>query len=420
MKFYLLFVEGLSSAIGSLRANKLRTALTMLGVAIGIFAITIIFTMVNSLNYTITKNLEHLGNTVMWVHHFPWTNEGLTDWHKYFDRPKVSYEDYQKLKRNLKNADLVVFELRFKNKVLKYKNRAVTGVGIRATTPGFIELNNFEIGDGRPFSEIEANSGRPVVILGHNVAKTLFGDIPAVGRYIRLEGKKLRVVGVMKKRGSPIAGDSMDDFAFMPYSFATRIFDTKNKRLDKVIGVRALNDELVPRVESEIIGLVRASRGLRPQVENDFSINKPEMIMSMVGTLTNYLQLGGFIISIFSIVVGGFGIGNIMFTTVKERTFEIGLRKAVGAPRGFILFQFMAEAILLCLAGGIIGLALQFGAVAVIDQFITAAQIDFQVVISGGSIVFGVIISLLIGLSSGIFPSLIAARMDPVESMRAS
>lgn len=419
MKWLRLVWEGFMVALRSLRGHRLRTLLTMLGVAIGIFAITIIFTLVNSLNYSITRNLSKLGNTVIYVHHFPWTAEGF-DWRKYARRPRVSYDDFRRLKKNLDEADAVSYEVRVAGELLKYKGKAAKNVRVRAITEDFVAINALEFGSGRPFTASEVGAGRPVAIIGQNVQKALFSGRSALDKMLRLRGKKLMVVGVLDKMGAASFGDTFDDMIIIPYPLARRLYNlSENSRsIDKMVTVRAASPELLDNVEAQTVGLMRASRGLRPKTENNFAINRPEMLINLFGTALGYLSMGGIFISIFSVIVGGFGIGNIMYTTVKERTFEIGLQKSLGATRSFILFQFLMEAILLCLIGGTIGLMLNFGVATVIQTVLNQLEIEFTIVVSAGSLIVGILLSVFIGLISGLVPSLIAARMDPVEAMR--
>lgn len=415
-RIYLLF-EGIRVAFQSLVAHRLRTLLTTLGVAIGIFAITIIFTLVNSLNYTINRNLSELGNTMLFVLHIPWTNEAM-NWQKYYKRPKVSYNEFTRLEKNLKHVDGVAYNVEIRSQAVKYKQKSLNQLSIHAVTDDYIQLNNYPIDKGRPFTEIEVDAGRPVCVIGANVEKELFEGGTALDKYVRIKGKKVKVVGIIEKSGAGVFGQGPDDQVLVPYGFGARVFRMDGPRLEKIIQVKVSSPQWMDTVEDQIIGLIRSERGLRPTVENDFEINRPEMLMNLFSDATGYLRIGGIVISLFSIIVGGFGIGNIMFSTVKERTFEIGLQKALGARKGFILFQFLMESVMLCLMGGIIGLALNFGLTALMQVVINSMEVDFVMVVTWESVVTGVALSVMIGLVSGYIPSNIAAKMDPVESMR--
>jgi putative ABC transport system permease protein len=419
MKQFLLMMEGMRIGMGSLIANKLRTMLTMLGVSIGIFAITIIFTLVNSLTYSLNKNLSELGNTVLFVHHFPWTNDAMSNWQKYVLRPMASYNEFLKLKNELNHVDGVAYEARIGWQTVKYRKREVTPVAVRSITYDYFLINSMELAAGRPFNEVEVDGGRAVCVIGSNVASQLFPDSNPLDKEVEIKGKPVKVVGVSAKAGTNVFGSSPDDIVFVPYSFGQRLFDMRSERVDKMIEVKVSSSAWIDRVEDEIIGLMRASRGLRPKADNNFAINKPAMLMNLFASATDYLAFGGVIISIFSILVGGFGIGNIMFSTVKERTFEIGVQKALGATRRFILFQFMFESVMLCFMGGLLGLLLNYGVTLLLQWAIVQSGAGFTVVTSWGSLGLGVAISVAIGLFSGIVPATIASKMDPVESMRS-
>lgn len=419
MKTLALVLEGMRIGLRSLRANRLRSLLTMLGVSIGIFAITIIFTLVNSLTFSLNKNLSELGNTVLFVHHFPWTNDAMSNWQQYVQRPMATYNEFLRLKNNLEHVDGVAYEARIGWQTIKNGKLEVNPVAIRSITYDYFLINSMEIAQGRPFNEVEVDGGRAVCVIGSNVAEQLFPYGSALDKEVEIKGKPVRVVGVTAKAGTSVFGSSPDDIVFVPYSFGLRLFDMRSKRMDKMIAVKVSNSKWLDRVEDDIIGLMRSARGLRPRADNNFEINRPEMLMNLFASATDYLRIGGIFISIFSIIVGGFGIGNIMFSTVKERTFEIGVQKALGATRRFILFQFLFESVMLCLLGGLLGLLINYGVTLLLQFAIEQVGAGFTVVTSWTSLAFGVIISVAIGLISGIIPASIASRMDPVESMRA-
>lgn len=395
----------------------MRTVLTMVGIAFGIFAITGIFTFVNSMEHSIVKNLDQLGNTVLFVHKYPW-KPTKKRW-KLRNRPRISYSDYKKLKDDLGGVEGIAYEVNLGNEIAKSGGRSISGVTVKAMTEGYWEIFGMQIQEGRYFSPVEADAGRPSCILGINVAKGLFGDGPYVGRTLRVNGKKLKVVGVKETEGQSFFGQSSDDVIFIPYKYGIRAFKLTSRRYDSLITIRAKDHDEVEEIEQQIIGLLRVHRGLKPNSDANFSINKQEMLMNQVGDVFESLHIGGIIISIFSIIVGGFGIGNIMYASVKERTFEIGLQKSLGATRSFILFQFLFEAVLLCIAGGLLGLGvLALGGWGA-GKLLESMEVGLDIVITAGSIIGGLVISLVIGLVSGFLPSLFASALDPVEAMRA-
>ncbi|HMX63089.1 MAG TPA: ABC transporter permease, partial [Candidatus Sumerlaeota bacterium] len=303
----------------------------MLGVSIGIFAITIIFTLVNSLTFSLNKNLSELGNSVLFVHHFPWTNDAMSNWQQYVQRPMATYNEFLRLKNNLEHVDGVAYEARIGWQTIKHGGLEVNPVAVRSITYDYFLINSMEIAQGRPFNEVEVDGGRAVCVIGSNVAEQLFPYGSALDKEVEIKGRSVRVVGVTARAGTTVFGSSPDDIVFVPYSYGRRLFDMKSKRMDKMIEVKVSDSKWLDRVEDDIIGLMRSARGLRPRAENNFEINRPEMLMNLFASATDYLRIGGIFISIFSIIVGGFGIGNIMFSTVKERTFEIGVQKALGA-----------------------------------------------------------------------------------------
>ncbi|MCB0838181.1 MAG: ABC transporter permease [Bacteroidetes bacterium] len=412
--------EGLKIAIDAIAANRLRSFLTMLGVAVGIFAIVSILTMVNSMQTSITKNISALGNTTIFVHHFPW-DEGRQDWFKFFNRPMVNYKDFQKLKQNLNGVEGVMFSVTMRNQTIKAEGLSVSGVEVNGVTEDVAKVSEIDFMAGRFFSEVEHHLGSSVCMIGYNIAESLFGSPEkAVGNYIRIRGKRILVIGVGKKQGANMmfGAASEDDKIYIPYRVFAKLYSLTSRSSEKIIMIKASSHENLPFVENEIEGIMRASRGLRPQVENNFAINKQEALMNQFDKFFGYLEKGGWAISIFSILIGGFSIGNIMYISVKERTKEIGIQKALGATRSFILFQFISEAIMVCLMGGLIGLFLVFllglGVDAVLAQFSLPMSVSFAF----SDLMVGVGLSAFIGLVSGVIPAGIAASLDPVEAIR--
>lgn len=410
--------ESIILALRSIQSYKMRAFLTMLGITIGVYAITIVFTLVNSMQHSVSKNLSALGNTTLFVHNWPW-KDNSEDWFKYFSRPKINYAEFQNLKQHLQNVQGVAFEAKKNGVTLKTRNASAENISVRGITADYISVSSLNIGEGRSFTPIETEAGRSVCIIGSRLAYNLFGFGPYLGREIRVSGKAVKVVGVLARQGNNLFGGSYDDFFIMPYPLFARTYNVGIREVDKVVSVKAVNYAAVPQVESDLIGLMRIKRGLRPGAEDNFSINKQETIMKELDKLFYYLNFGGVIISTFSLLIGGFGIANIMFVSVKERTKEIGIQKALGATWGFIMLQFLIEAILLCLIGAVFGLVLLFIS-AGFAQFVSQKlEIGLEVVLSPFDIFISVLLSAVIGLVSGLIPSYIAAGLNPVDAIRS-
>lgn len=416
MNIFQFILEGFTMATNALRANKTRTLLTMLGVSTGIFAITIILTMVSSMKNSIAENLSALGNTTMYVHQWAWADEGK-DWRYYINRPQVSYKEYLKLKQNLDNTEGISYTVSSPGNTLRAEGQSVSGVNIQAITEDQGIIGGFNFIEGRYFSDAEFRNGGNVCIVGYNIADGLFKNTNIVGKYLRAGGKRLRIVGVLKKVGADIFGNT-DDELYIPYIIAPSMFNLSNRSVDKIIAVKAANTELAPAVESEIIGQMRASRGLKPHMENTFSINKLELIMKQVDSILGYLRTGGWLISFLSFLIGGFSIGLIMYISVRERTNQIGIQKALGATRAFILYQFLTESVLICILGGLLGLAFVYLVAFVVQLLIQQSGFPLTVKVYSNNVATAMILSIVIGLIAGFIPSMVAAIMDPVKAIR--
>lgn len=410
------FTEGVTFAAKAIYSNKSRSFLTMLGVAIGIFLATSVFSLVNSMEHSVTDNLSALGNTTVFVHKWPW-KDNSEDWFKYWGRPRVSYKDYQRLQENLESVEGVVLDATVSGRSVQYKTASANFVNIIGTTHDMPKVKQIEIKEGRHFTALEFRQGRYVCLLGYNVWQTLFEGKDAVGKEVRISGKRFIVAGVMSKRGISL-GPTEDNSVYIPYEAIVRIFNLNGRRINQVLTVKASSYEELPYVESEITGILRAARGLKPQAEDNFSINKQEMLMDMMGSVFGTMNLGGLIITIFSLVIGLFSIALIMYISVKERTKEIGIQKALGSSNGFILHQFLTESIIICVAGGALGLLLVFGLTSGLQYLIEQNDIPLQVTIGKFELILCSILSIGTGVLAGIIPASIASNLDPVIAIR--
>lgn len=419
-KNFHFFFEALKLSWKAILSHRLRTLLTMLGISIGIFSITMIFTLVNTLQYSVTLNLSSLGSTILYVHNWPW-KDNSEDWFKYFNRPKVSLADYEKLNNELKYTSAINFSYIKNASTVKYLKKTAEGTQIVGCTYDFIFVNNFEIEKGRFLSGFEISGARKVCVLGNQVAKNFFDkSINPIGEEIIIRGKKFKVVGVVAPQGDMnIFGPSIDYQVIIPYTTFANTFDVTKRSVDRLITVKAENPEKVYEVENQIVGLLRAKRGLKPSQEDNFSINKQEALMNQFDQIFGSLNIGGTVISLFSLLVGGFGIANIMFVSVKERTVEIGIQKALGSTQFFILQQFLLEAIILCVIGGLMGIFFLLGVSGILQWLIYMADLKFVMTIKWQDILLGIGLSAMIGILSGFLPAYTASKLDPVEAMRA-
>ncbi|MEM6766889.1 MAG: ABC transporter permease, partial [Bacteroidota bacterium] len=398
MNILQFFSEGLQFAWGAISSNRTRSFLTMLGVATGIFAISSILTLVSSMKSSITENLASLGNTTLFVHNWPWTDNG-EDWYQYVNRPKVSFRDFQKLKQGLKGVDAVGYQAKVSGQEAKYKAEGISSVEVVGITDQMERFGGFNLSSGRSFSPVEYQLGSYTCIIGYEIKEGLFPDTEAVGKYIRIGGKRWLVIGVKEKVGVPLGGPDDDDIS-VPYKSVARAFNLNNRRVDKLAMIKISDYKQLEYIESEITGIMRASHGLKPSTKDDFSINKQESIMNAINGFFGVLEIGGVVVSLFSVLIGGFSIGNIMYISVRERTNEIGIQKSLGATKSFILYQFMTESVIICLLGGVIGLIGVFGVTAIVQFLITQNELPFNVFVTSKDIGIALGLSGIIGVVS--------------------
>ncbi|MFN4299924.1 MAG: ABC transporter permease [Thermaurantimonas sp.] len=406
-----LLLESIHTGIRSLSVNKFRTLLSLLGITVGIYSIITVFAMVDSLERNIRESVQQLGNNVVYIQKWPWGGGGEYPWWKYLNRPEPRYDDFEKLSRLVRNYDKMVYAFGI-SATAKALGNQVEGATVLFTSHDYLALWNHKIWQGRFFTEQESRSGAPVCVLGYDVAEGLFPQMNAVGQRIQLKGKKLTVIGVFEKTGRSLVGNDNDQNIVVPVNFG-RKFVNENAINGSFIMVRAPENVTLAEFKDELRQHMRAIRRLKPRVEDNFALNEISLISSSLDQIFRIVTVAGIFIGGFSILVGGFGIANIMFVSVKERTSEIGIRKALGAPRRFILGQFLTESVALCLVGGLIGLVLVFATLLIV-----AGILEFPFYLSTKNVVQGVVISVVIGLISGYAPARSASLLDPVEAIR--
>ena len=404
-------------AIQSVVVNRLRAMLSLLGITIGIFAIIAVFTIVDSLESNIRESVNSLGSDVIYVEKWPWAPEEGEEyaWWKYMNRPLASLDEFEFIKQKSRYARHVCF-LSAVGRRIEYRNNNVEGATVFGVTEGFKDIRSFEVENGRYFSPIESKSGRNVVVIGSKIAKDLFQGENPVGKYMDLMGRKVMVIGVLEKEGKgTFDAFILDEVAILPLEYYRGFIDIRRDMANPQIWVQAKRRVSVEELTFEVTQLLRSYRRLQPSEDDNFALNQTSIINNQLDQLFAVLKIAGFFIGIFSIIVGGFGIANIMFVSVKERTHIIGIQKALGAKQYFILLQFLFESVMLSIAGGVIGLLVVY-----IGASIITMSGDFTVTLTLDNIVLGIGLSSVIGLISGIFPAWQGARMDPVVAINTS
>ncbi|WP_437921382.1 ABC transporter permease [Sphingobacterium sp. LRF_L2] len=411
--FLRLVKESFAFAISALRDNRTRTVLSLLGVTIGIMTIIGVFSAVDTLRNNLEESVRKIGSRTLYVEKWPWDGGPDFPFWKYESRPEPKYLDFESVKDRMTTALDVAYSINISNSTAKYKNNSASNITVAAATHEVYSIRNLDIVEGRYFTEQESRSGGNSVILGATIAEGLFPSENAVGKYITLMGRKLQVIGVLKKEGSGmLINVSNDDVAYIPFTLARNMVNYENYQPS--ISIEVKPEVTLEEAESELIGIMRSVRRIPPQREDNFSVNKTTLITKQLDQMFVVINLAGACIGVFSILVGGFGIANIMFVSVKERTNLIGIQKALGAKQFFILSQFLFESIFLCLIGGGIGLLIVYGLAAIVKL-----MLGFAVLVSIKMVMLTSILSTLIGLIAGIVPAINAAKLDPVEAIRS-
>ena len=406
-----LLKESFRFAINALRNNKLRTLLSLLGVTIGIFSIIAVLAAVDSLDRKISKDLSSLDKNTIYLMRYCFGPSEIPQW-KREQFPNVKYDEYISLKNSLNNTDQVAYQLFVNHETLKYDSKTVSDVNIVPSSSEMVDIEGLSFDKGRFYNESESNSGSAVIVLGYDIAEGLFETSDPIGKNIRLYGQRFTVIGVIKKQGAGFFGDSNDTSVYLPTNFLRRMYGD-NDAMTPVIVLKPVKGVDMEAYKAEVAQKLRAIRGMKAGESDNFFINVLSGFTDFVDGILGSLRFGGIFISFFSFLVGGFGVANIMFVSVKERTNLIGIQKSLGAKNRFILFQFLFEAVILCLIGGIIGLLIVW-----LMSLLLTNLLDFEFVLSFWNVIIGAGLSILVGIISGILPAISAAKLDQVEAIR--
>jgi len=408
VNFFVELIEGLGIALDAIRANKLRSVLTTLGIIIGVVTVTLMATAIDSMNRAFHKSISVIGADALFVNRIGWILNSDVDWEKMMRRSPITREQVRAVEEQMTHV-VGVAPIVGMRQTVRYKDKMASGVQILGTTDQFLITSSFSIGEGHFITPADSQGGRPVCVIGLDVATNLFPFESPIGKRIRIGGRRLEVIGVLEKQGSFLGLESLDNEVFIPVQqlmigywrdpdFTIRV---------KVINVNELEDD-----QEELRGIVRKARHLAPGDPDDFTINRQEQFVSTFNHVAGTIAAVGLLITGLSLFVGGIGIMNIMFVSVAERTREIGVRKAIGAKRRTIMIQFLIEAAAICLLGGLVALLITYIATLVISKLLITMSLSLPVM------GLAVLVSLITGLVSGFMPAWRAARMDPVEALR--
>lgn len=401
--------ESLLISLYAIRANKVRSMLTTLGIIIGVASVVLMSTAIKGIDNAFQKGVSSLGSDNLYIDKWAWFNNDIP-WWEMRNRKNLDMDDFKKYE-DLAKLPAAVAPTIWTNKKIKFKERNVEGIMISGTTYNYINTTNLTFESGRFFNDFESRGARNVAVIGFTVAKQLFPLGNGLGQEIKIGDVKFKVVGVLDEQGSWVMGNfNPDNQVFIPIDCVFKYFQGERMR-SITINVRAPNSTSVDAVKEEAIGIMRRVRGLSYAQDNDFSINQQEGLLTTINQTIGVIQIAGLFITGLALFVGAIGIMNIMFVSVKERTREIGVRKAIGAKNRTILTQFIMEAAIICLIGGMIGLGIAVTLSMIVNQYLpTAVQAD--------AVILAVVISLLTGVLSGFAPAYTASKLDPVEALR--
>jgi putative ABC transport system permease protein len=404
-------------SLDELRHNKLRSGLSLTGVAFGIFCIISVLATVNSLEYKIQSDITALGTNTIYIDKWEYGagDNGDYPWWRFVNRPIPKYDEIKYIKQRASLAENVAYFTQNYTKV-DYANSELPGVNIYGVSKEYNEIQTIDIAAGKYFTEADFLRGTPVAVIGYNNAEQFFGTADrAIGKVITFDNHKVIIIGVIQKQGQGFGpGFDYDHSLLLTYQYYASIYAINNDNGNPFILVKGKPDVPSGALTDELKGIMRQIRRLSPKQEDNFALNDVNFMTEAVSGFFGTVNIGGWAIAGLSLIVGAFGVANIMFVTVRERTSQIGLKKAIGAKSRTILLEFLLESAFLCVIGGFIGLLMVWGLAAILS-----AVLPFAIVISGKIIILAFSICVILGILSGIIPATIAARMNPVDAIRS-
>lgn len=415
MLYLRLFRESFAFAMKAITANKVRTFLSLLGITIGIFSVISVLTVFDSIESKLRKNIEELGSNVLFIQKWPWAmGDANYAWWEYMKRPETRIQEMEEIQKRSSLAEAcgyyVASQRNIKSDGITFENAVIIGASHEYDK---VEAVNLE--RGRYFTLAESQGGRGVAIVGNEIISELLGEGDAIGKQITIFGRKVEIIGIFKEEGDNAFGGSNDKWVVLPVNFARNFIDLESHNIEASILVKGKKGVSNDALRDELTGIMRSIRKLKPTVKDNFAINETSIITQGFDQIFGVVAIVGWIVGGFSLLVGGFGIANIMFVSVKERTPQIGIQKSLGARNSFILQQFLFEAIFLSLLGGLVGLLIIY-----IGTILVTKYAGMELILSFKNIMLGLSVSAFIGLISGLFPAWKASRLDPVEAMRST
>ena len=414
-----IFWQSLVLSFAEIRAAKLRSFLSLLGITIGILCIISVRTAVNSLEINVQNSISSLGSDVIYIEKWPWLLGADYPWWKFINRPVANRRELEQLKEKVKGADAVCMMYFAGSVNVLAGAETAEGTQLLGTSYDYNKVKELEFTQGRYFTPAECNNAQPVALIGATVAETLFaGRTQVIGEAIKINGVKMNVIGVLKKEGDDIFGFTLDNDVIVPSTSMSNFINMNSLDNDPLLAVVHRPGVPVDELKSELRGAMRSIRRLSPYQDDNFAINQVSVFTEGISSIFVIINFAGLIIGGFSILVGTFGIANIMFVSVQERVYQIGIKKALGAKKIYILLEFLLEAVMLCVFGGLVGLVTVILLFQALQWAVTHNGSDFKFYVTGYNIFVGISISVVTGVFAGFIPAWSAANMKPVDAIR--